>query len=776
MIPVKKISLFLLCAGLSAAVHSQKGAAPVYLDARATPGVRARDLLNRMNLKEKIAQMCQYAGLEHIRSVEQKYSAKQLGGNNNDAHAFYKGLSIEKLEQMVADGMIGSFLHVLSPQEANHLQRLAQKSRLKIPLLVGIDAIHGNGMVSGSTIYPSPLGLAATWDTSLVKQTAQYTATEMRATGSHWAFSPNLDIGRDARWGRTGETYGEDPFLVTIMGVQMIRGLQGNGQQPLNNVLACAKHLVAGSEPVNGLNAAPTDLSERTLKEIYLPPYRAAVDAGVLTIMPAHNEINGVPGHANRYLMDKVLRKEWGFKGFYISDWMDVERLVTMHGIARDTTEAILKTTQAGLDMHMHGPGYMEALLQLISTGALTEARINESVLRILEMKFRLGLFEQPFVDEAAVARQVFTPVHTQLALKAAEESIVLLKNNNVLPLAAGRYKKILVTGPNANNQTILGDWSLLQPDSNVVTIFEGLQEQRPAGTTVEFFDVGSSVRRTESSKIQEAAARAKEADVVVVVVGENSLRYLDNSEKTSGENIDRDDIGLPGDQQALVEALQRSGKPVVVVLVNSRPLGIQWIAQNVAGIVEAWEPGSLGGTAVANILYGTTNPSGKLPISFPRTVGQIHTFYNHKPSAYSRSFATNASGPLFTFGQGLSYTRFRYDDLVLGSKRIRSKEQVTVSVNVTNTGDIEGDEIVQLYIHEPAGDVTRPVKQLKGFRRIHLKAKETRRVQFTITPAMLANYDLDMQYKVSTGNYSIMVGGSSVTGELKQAMLSVKE
>jgi beta-glucosidase len=764
------ISIILL--GIPPCSYGQQRVSPVYLNANAPVKERVRDLLQRMTLEEKIGQMCQYVAPEYIKANERKYRSAQLG-HPNDAYAFYPGLKPGDIENMVAAGVIGSFLHVLTAQEANHLQMLAQKSRLKIPLLLGIDAIHGNGMVSGSTIYPIPLGLAATWDTSLVKQLSVYTAAEMRATGTQWAFSPNLDVGRDARWGRIGETFGEDPFLVSTMGVQMVNGLQGGNKDHID-VLACAKHLIAGSEPINGINAAPTDISERTLNEIYLPPYLAAVKAGVSTVMPAHNEINGTPGHANKQLMDDLLRKQWGFEGFYISDWMDIERLVTIHGIAKDTTTAVLKTMLAGMDMHMHGPGFSEAILRLIKEGKLTEQRINESAGRILESKFRLGLFENAWVDPQKVASTVYTRQHTALSLRAAEEAIVLLKNDHILPFSANKFKRILVTGPNANNQAILGDWSQLQPEDHVVTVVKGMQQQKPEGYTVEYFDVGTSVRNISPESITLAAAKAKEVDAVVVVVGENSLRYLDK-EKTSGENMDRDDLHLVGRQQDLVEAICKTGKPVILVLVNSRPLDISSLSEKVSAIVEAWEPGSMGGTAVANILYGKTNPSGKLPVSFPRSVGQIHTFYNYKPSAYTRGYVTNETGALFSFGQGLSYTKFTYGELRTNKKEINDRDSVTASIDVTNSGHLDGEEIVQLYIHEPASDVTRAVKQLKGFFKVSLQPGQTRTVSFRVTPAMLSGFNAEMRYVVDPGEYTLMVGGSSLENDLKTVPLTVK-
>lgn len=747
----------------------QKDERPLYLNKDAPTNDRVNDLLKRMTLQEKIAQMCQYVGIEHIKAAEKTLSLKQL--KNNDAASFYPGLSINGLRTMVSSGLVGSFLHVVTAKEANELQRLAQQSRLKIPLLIGIDAIHGNGLVTGSTIYPSPIGLSCTWDTALVKQVARFTAVEMRATGSHWAFSPNLDIARDARWGRVGETFGEDPFLVSSFGVAMIKGLQGDDLTGDDKVIACAKHLIAGSVPINGLNKAPTDISERTLKEIYLPPFKAAIDAGVYSIMPAHNEVNGVPCHANAYLMDRTLRKEWGFKGFYISDFMDIERLAEVHHTALDQTDAVQQTVAAGMDMHMHGPNFMGSLLKLVKSGKVSEQRIDSSVCRILEAKFRSGLFENPFVD--SVSNKVYTPQHVSASLDAARKSIVLLKNDDLLPIDPRRYKRILVTGPNAAGQAILGDWTMQQPEKNIITVLNGIRQEAGTLAQVDFFDCGSDILKMDSRKLQQAVVSAKNADLIVIVVGDNSLRS--GKDRTAGENVDRDDLDLPGLQEKLIEAIVKTGKPVVVVLVNGRPLSIPWVDKNVPAVLEAWEPGCQGGKAVAEILFGKTDPSGKLTVSIPRNVGQIGNFYDHKPSQFIREYLGSETGPLYEFGHGLSYTSFKYGVPELTRANIRAGEQTEISIDITNKGARSGDEIVQLYLRGSVGSVTKPVKELKGFKRISLSPGETRKVKFTITPQMLSNYKIDNSFGIEPGEFQLMIGPSSADKDLQHTSLQVR-
>ncbi len=732
---------------------------------------RVDDLITRMTLREKAGQMSQYVGIEHIKEAEQSISEQNL--INSDQKGFYPNLSTDDLLTLIEKGEIGSFLHVVDAKEANELQGHAMKSRLGIPLIIGIDAIHGNALVKGATVYPSPITQASSFNLDLVRQSSVETAKEMRANGSHWSFTPNVDIVRDPRWGRVGETFGEDTFLVGEMGVATIEGLQQGDFKGYEKVIANAKHFAGGGDSLNGLNIAPLDVSDRTLRQDYFPPFKRAIDAGVFTFMAAHNEVNGVPAHGNKYLMDQVLRGEWKFPGFVVSDWLDIERLKTLHKVVATQKDAVHLTVDSGMDMHMHGPNFLEPIVELVAEGRLTQARIDASVRPILLAKFRLGLFDNPYVDEGLAGKLNFHPEHQKTSLAMAREGIVLLQNKQkILPLTSAI--KVFVTGPNANSHAILGDWSLPQPENNVVTIIEGLKAQNTNNMEIDYLDVGNQVKVLSDEHITEAAKRAQQADVSIVVVGENPLRW-DGKGKTTGENVARAELDLYGSQLALIQAIEASGKPVIVVLVNGRPVSEPWLSENVEAIVEAWEPGSLGGQAVADIIYGHTNPSGKMPISVPYSVGHIQSIYNHKPSAYFKKYKDGPTRNLFEFGYGLSYSQFSYSDITLSRAEIKSNEQTTVSITVTNTSNIAGDEVVQLYINDEYSEVTRPVKELKGFKRIHLKANESKEVEFEIRPEMLAYYNLAMAWVVEPGRFKIMLGSSSRKQDLNIIKLQVK-
>lgn len=742
----------------------------LYKDAKQPVETRVADLMKRMTLEEKVAQMCQYVGPQHIRETQAKFKGQKVG-KNDDAHGFYPTLSVNDLLRMTEEGKIGSFLHVVTGEEANELQKHAMKSRLQIPLLIGIDAIHGNALCSGVTVYPTPIGQASSFDPELVEKISRQAALEVRATGAHWTFTPNVDVARDARWGRTGETFGEDPYLVSVMGVATIKGYQGDDMTGTDKVATCAKHLIAGSEPSNGTNAAPMDVSERTLREVYLPPYKAAVEAGVFTLMAAHNELNGVPCHADKWMMTDIMRGEYGFDGFIVSDWMDVERIHDLHHVAPTMKEAYRETVDAGLDMHMHGPGFMEGVIELVKEGKLQESQVDRACKAILEAKFRLGLFENPFVDLKESKKVIYNGLHTASALEAAEKSIVLLKNENLLPLDFSKYNNILVTGPNANNHTILGDWTLQQPEEKVVTILEGIQEA--AGKNkVTYYNYGDDVRQNSPEKVKAAAEMAKKSDLAIVVVGENPLRY--QKTKSCGENIDRMSLDLLGTQEELVKAIHATGVPTIVVLVGGRPLSVNWIAENVPALIQAWEPGSVGGTALANIISGKVNPSAKLPISIPCHAGQIQMIYNHKPSQYFHKYKDGPSSPLYAFGYGLSYTKFEISAPVLSRNKIANNQSVNVSVQVKNIGKLEGTEVVQLYIRDIYSSATRPIKELKDFARVSLKPGESKTVNFTITPDKLAFFNREMHYVVESGVFEIMVGSSSMDKDLKMVKLEV--
>ena len=758
----------------SSFIFSQNSYYP-YLDSNLEVDVRIDDLLSRMTLFEKACQMNQFVGLEHMKKAEKDLSPEDM--KKSDAQGFYKGVFSDDVKQMIINGQIGSFLHVITAEEANYLQQLANKSKLKIPLLIGIDAIHGNALYRGATVYPSPITIASTWDENNSYDVGVQTAFEMRSTGSHWAFTPNVDVMRDARWGRVGETFGEDPYLVTQMGVAMINGLQQGDFTGINKVIACAKHLIAGSEPINGLNLSPMDISERTLNEIYLPPYKSAVDAGVFSIMAAHNEVNGVPSHSNKKLMSNIIRNEWGFDGFYVSDWLDIERLETLHKVARNFKEAIYLAVDAGIDMHMHGPDFPELVVELVSEGKLSEERVNYACSKILEAKFKLGLFENRFVDEHDISEKIFNQDHTDTALKLARQGIVLLKNNDVLPLRSSKNSKnrILVTGPNADNQSILGDWHSAQPDENVYTVFEGIKKiGNEMGYLVDYHDSNENIKRISEKDINKTIEVANEYDVVVLVVGDNSMRYNWN-QKTAGENTARAELNLAGKQLELAMRLKESGNNVIVVYVNGRPISEPWISENINAIIEAWEPGSFGGLAVAEIIFGKINPSGKLPLTVARTVGQLKMFYNHKHSMYFRDYAMQTNKPLYSFGFGLSYTKFDISKPKLNSSKFK-KGILSVSVNVKNIGEITGDEIVQLYISDKYSSITRPVKELKAFRRVSLKPGESKDIVFELNKSAFAYYDSEMNYIVEAGDFDILVGNSSRDEDLKNTSFNIEK
>ena len=745
---------------------------PKYLNPMLSIDKRVDDLMQRMTLEDKVSQMNQFVGLEHMRSGNPNDDKA-----NNDAQGFYKDLSINDVTNLTIEGKIGSFLHVLTAKEANYLQELALKSPLKIPLLIGIDAIHGNALVSGTTVYPSPIGLASTWDDSFLYSVGKQTAKEMRATGSHWAFTPNIDILRDPRWGRVGETLGEDPFMVGNMGASMINGFQQDDFTGTQKVIACAKHLIGGGESINGLNAAPADISLRTLREVHLPPYKKAIDAGVYSIMAAHNELNGVPCHMNKWLMTDVLRDEFGFNGFYVSDWLDIERINTLHHTAKDMKEASYLSVDAGMDMHMHGPKFTEAIIASVEEGKLSIDRVNDACRKILTAKFKLGLFENRFVDLEKKEEFLFTKEHKATALESARKGIVLLKNNGILPLQESSSKKnIFVTGPNANNQSILGDWHAVQPSENVTTIYEGIKALgETKGYSVDYFNSGENIRKIKDSKIKEAAEKAKKADFAIVVVGDNSMRYK-WKDKTAGENMARASLNLFGKQLDLIKEIKKTGTPVVVVLVNGKPISEPWLQKNIPAILESWEPGNLGGQAVAEILFGDVNPSGRLPLTVPRSVGQLRMIYNHKPSAYFHKYADEKKTPLYPFGYGLSYTNYKYSTPLLSDNTLTKENTILVTTEIKNTGEVDGEEVAQLYIRDNVSSVTRPVKELKGYQRVFLKAGETKTVEFTLGAESFAFYDINMNYVVEPGTFTIMTGSSSNKKDLKKTILTINK
>ena len=737
-----------------------------YKDSTLPVEKRVENLLSLMTLEEKVGQMNQFVGLDMMEQTK----AKKLSRNEmmqGDEFAYYPGYPTDTIVSMIKSGLVGSFLHVQTLKEANELQRWAMESRLGIPLLFGIDAIHGNAFCPNNTVYPTNIGLASSFDTDLAYEIARQTAKEMRAMNMHWTFNPNIEVARDARWGRCGETFGEDPYLVGQMGAQTVKGYQG-GLDPQNtcvsvdeSVLACIKHLTGGSQPVNGTNCAPAEITERTLRDVFFPPYIEGIKAGALSLMPSHNDIGGVPCHSSKWLLTDVLRDEWKFEGFVVSDWKDLEKLSDAHFTAKDHKDAFFQGIVAGIDMHMHGPEWNTFVCELVREGKISEKRIDESVRRILTAKFRLGLFEKPYADEEQSMQVRLCEEHRQTALKAARKSIVLLKNENVLPLDRAVRKKIMLTGINADHINMMGDWVSYQHPDNYTTIIEGLREVAPENEYI-YIDQGPYPTKMTMGNVKQAAETAKECDLNIVVAGDYMHRGMNSKMKTAGENADRSDVNLPGLQHELIRQVAASGKPTILILVSGRPLSIEWEAENIPAIVEAWEPGMYGGQAVAEILFGDVNPSAKLAMSFPRSAGHIQTYYNHKAMHYYHPYRVTSSTPLWPFGHGLSYTSYEYSEPVLNSAEMRPGQSLTVSVDVTNVGCRAGEEVVQMYIRDNVAQVARPVKELKGFCRVVLEPGETKTVTLPVTEDMLSFYGLDMEPLVEDGTFTVMVGSSS--------------
>ncbi len=748
---------FLVCTSMLGLVGSVWDQDFSYLDPTLPPEKRVDILMEQMTLTEKIGQMNQYLALEKMRRKVETNAAENTGNRN------------KKVAAMLADldaGLIGSTLFVNSIEESNALQKRAEQSRLKIPLLHAMDSIHGHCAFYGTTIFPTAIGQASSFDLALVEKSQEITAKEMRATGYHWNFWPYMSVARDARWGRVGETFGEDPLVVSRMVTASVKGLQGDDYTDKDRVIACAKVLLGDGQSINGLNFAPTDLSERTLREIFLPPGKAAGDAGCRTFMVAHNEVNGIPCHADRRLLTGILREEWGFEGYTISDWMDVERLNWIHKIAHDQKEAVFLAVYAGVDVHMHGPDFIGPLTELVEEGKISEDRIDRTVRAMLLDKFRMGLFnENRYVDPAAAERVLANAEHRAVALELARNSIVLLKNNNqALPLSK-QLKSVLVAGPLADSNALVGDWVYAQPPENITTVLAGIQNLVGAQMKVSYASCSEIMDITDED-IERAVQQAKEVDSVIMVVGGNDARVDEDwktadgrRNRTGGENRARSEINLAGRQLEMLKAVWETGTPMVVVLINGRPLSIEWVADHVDGIIEAWQPGMNGGVAVAEVLFGDVNPSGKLPISFPRSAGHIQTFYNHKPSTYYREYKFGKTQPLWWFGHGLSYTTFKYSRLKV-PQQVTAGSSVPVSIVVENTGTRSGDEVVFLYINDMISSVTTPVKLLKDWARIQLEPGEKKTVEFTLTQEDLALLDINLESVVEPGVFEVMIGG----------------
>ncbi|WP_310559491.1 beta-glucosidase BglX [Flavobacterium sp.] len=737
-----KIKLIIFFIGFSLFGYSQKKQAitPSTIKPKAE---FIADLLSKMTVEEKIYQTVQFTS-------DGTVTGPKSGDN-----------FITRIQQ----GKVGSILNATGAKETREIQRInLETSRLKIPLLFGHDVIHGY-----KTIFPINLAMASSFDPKAVELAARIAATEASSAGVHWTFAPMVDIARDARWGRVSEGSGEDNFLGTQMAIANVKGFQGDDLSKNNTILACAKHFAAYGAAEAGRDYNTVDMSERVLRDTYLPAFEAAVDAGVKTFMVAFNEIAGVPSTGNKFLIRDVLKGEWKFDGLVVSDYTGINELVA-HGFATDNKNAGELALQAGVDMDMVSAAYMNYTKQSYDEGKVTLAQIDDACKRILDVKYDLGLFEDPYrySDEKREKETIYKPEFLEASFDIAKKSLVLLKNNNnVLPLKANQ--KIAFVGPLVSDEfNIIGSWAALGDRSGFATsVKEGVTNYLKNISNITF-DQGVEIQSGKRDMMQKALDNAKNADVIVAVMGER--------ENMTGEAASQTNIDLPGLQKEFLVELKKLGKPIVLVLLNGRPLTLSWENENMDTILEAWWPGTRGGDAIAQTLFGENNPSGKLPMSFPRNVGQVPIYYNHKNTGrpylgptdpeqkYKSQYTDVVKSPLYPFGFGLSYTTFEYSNMKISSDKIKFGEKLKISVDVKNTGNYDGQEVVQLYIRDLVGSVTRPVKELKGFEKVALKKAETKSVSFEISSEDLKFYNLDMKNEAEAGSFEVFVGENSDT------------
>ncbi len=764
----------------------KRSTTPAYKNPSLPSARRVKDLLSRMTLEEKAAQML---------CIWQKKPQTLVDDEGNFDLAKAKKAFKDRrgLGQVGRPSDAGGGLNARRMAElTNAIQKFfLENSRLGIPVMFHEECLHGHAAVDG-TSFPQPIALGATFNPELVERIFTATAAEAGLRGTHQALTPVVDVAREPRWGRVEETYGEDPFLVSRLGIAAVRGFQGDATfRDKRRVLATLKHFVGHGQPESGMNCAPANVSMRVLRETFLFTFREALrEAGAITLMASYNEIDGIPSHANKWLMRDVLRKEWGFKGFVVSDYFAIWELgyrpdTHGHFVAKDREESCALAVKAGINIELPDPDCYLSLVKLARKGVLKESELDDLVAPMLFWKFEMGLFDTPYVDPDEADRVVGCEEHRDLALTAAHESITLLKNeNNLAPLDLSKIKSIAVIGPNAH-RTLLGGYS--GRPKQEITVLDGIQAKVGKKVKVLYSEgckitiggnwnqdaVVASDPIEDRKQIAEAVKVARKADVIVLAIGGNEQ----TSREAWGLNHmgDRTSLDLIGRQEELVKAMVALGKPVIVFLFNGRPLSINYVNENVPVIYECFYLGQETGRAVADVLFGDYNPGGKLPISFPRSAGHLPVFYNYKPSA-RRGYLFDDVTPLYAFGYGISYTSFTIGEPQLTKKRIKRDGATRVSVEVTNTGKRAGTETVQLYIRDVVSSATRPIKELKGFRKVHLEPGETKTVTFDITPALLAFYDVNMNYVVEPGEFELMVGNSSRNEDLKKATLHVTE
>lgn len=713
-------------------------------------------------------------------TLEEKLGQLNLPGAGDIVTGGQAGEDNSALAKKIKDGKVGGLFNIKGVEKIRYVQQVAmEQSRLKIPLIFGMDVIHGY-----ETVFPIPLGLSCTWDMNLIERSARIAATEASADGICWTFSPMVDIGRDPRWGRIAEGSGEDPYLGSQIAKAMVKGYQGNDLSKNNTIMACVKHYALYGAAEAGRDYNTVDMSHQRMFNDYLPPYKAAADAGAGSFMASFNEVDGVPATANKWLLTDVLRKQWGFKGFIVTDYTGINEMVD-HGIG-DLPTVSARALMAGIDMDMVGESILNFSAKSLKEGKVTMAQIDAACRRILEAKYKLGLFDDPYryCDGNRAKTEIFTDASRKEARSIAAQSFVLLKNqNNILPLKKGGT--IAVVGPLADNkENMPGTWSVAANFSKAISVLTGIKEVAGSGAKI-IYAKGSNLdadaafetragmfgkalgrdNRPAADIIAEAVNAANQSDVVVAVVGESA--------EMSGESSSRSNIEVPEAQKDLLKALLKTGKPVVMVLFTGRPLALKWENDNVPAILNVWFGGSEAGYAVADVLFGDVNPSGKLSTTFPQNVGQVPLYYAHKNtgrplgegkwfSKFRSNYLDVSNDPVYPFGYGLSYTNFSYGDIKLSNTSLKGNQTLTASITVTNSGSRDGKEVVQLYIRDVVGSVTRPVKELKAFQKIELKSGESKTVSFNITPEDLKFYNYDLKYDWEPGEFVIMIGGNS--------------
>lgn len=754
---------------------------PAYKDRCLSIDIRLSDLLSRMTLEEKVGQLLCPLGWEmyeiHGSEVHPSEKFKQLIKERNVGMLWATYRADPWTKKTIANGLNPE----LAAKAGNALQKyVMENTRLGIPMFLAEEAPHGH-MAIGATVFPTGIGMAATWSPELVKEVGQVIAKEIRSQGGHISYGPVLDLTRDPRWSRVEETFGEDPVLSGILGASMVDGLGGGNLSQKYATIATLKHFLAYAVPEGGQNGNYASVGIRDLHQNFLPPFRKAIDAGALSVMTSYNSIDGIPCTSNHYLLTKLLRNEWKFRGFVVSDLYSIEGIHESHFVAPTKENAAIQSVMAGVDVDLGGDAYTN-LCHAVQSGQMDKAVIDTAVCRVLRMKFEMGLFEHPYVDPKIAAKTVRRKEHIELARKIAQSSITLLKNeNSILPLSK-TINKVAVIGPNADNRyNMLGDYTAPQEDSNVKTVLDGIITKL-SPSRVEYVR-GCAIRDTTVNEIEQAIEAARRSEVVIVVVGGSSARDFKTSYKETGaavaeegsvsdmecgEGFDRASLSLLGRQQELLESLQKTGKPLIVVYIEGRPLEKNWASEYADALLTAYYPGQEGGNAIADVLFGDYNPSGRLPISVPRSVGQIPVYYNKK-APRNHDYVEVSSSPLYSFGYGMSYTTFEYSDLQVVQKSARCFE---VSFKVKNTGKYDGEEVSQLYMRDEYASVVQPMKQLKHFERFHLKKREEKKVTFVLTEEdfFLVNYTL--KKVVESGNFHLMIGAASNDIRLQNVIL----